>query len=205
MKTQGQKIKELRTSLKMTQETLAENLGISIKSIQRYETDKSKTDTYSLKKIAKFCDVSADYLLGLLTFEGEFREGSNNSLQNEKNNVFYSHYLRCKKSTDIDAYSEYYWIYYEKNKIIGGQTAWSGWLDETHVLEVRKLRPVIPIKAIEVCTKKYDDRPMLVNNEKDAIIFQIFGGNAIIKKEICEQCLPEFLENFISDPKKLLV
>lgn len=200
MKTQGQKIKELRTSLNMSQETLADELGISIKSIQRYETDKSKPDTYTLVKLATYFDVSADYILGLLAFEGELREESNKILQDGKYNKFYNRYLKCKKSTTIDESSEYYWIYSEENEIIGGQTSWSGWLDETRTLEVRKLRPVIAMKAIEACTKAHG-RPMLLNDEEDVVVFRMFGGHAIVRKEVCECFLPEFLEDFISDSK----
>lgn len=52
--------------------------------------------------------------------------------------------------------------------------------------------------AIEECTQMYG-RPMLLNEKEDAVVFRIFGGHAIVMKEICECYLPEFLEDFISD------
>lgn len=203
MKTQGQKLKELRTSLALSQETLAEQLGISIKSIQRYETDKFKPDTYTLVKLATYFDVSSDYLLGLLTFEGDLKEESNRIFQNGKYNAFYSRYLQCKRSNAVDETSEYYWIHSEENSMIGGQTKWVGWVDETYTLEVRILRSVIPMRAIEACTQAHG-RPMLLNEEEDVIAFRMFGGHAIVRKEICERYLPEFLEDFISNPEQQL-
>lgn len=203
MKTQGQRIKDLRNSLNLSQGTLAEELGVSIKSIQRYETDKSKPDSYALVKLATYFDVSTDYLLGLLAFEGDLKAESNKIFHDGKNNMFYKRYLKCKRSTTVDESSEYYWIHSEENNVIGGQTEWIGWSDETRTLEVRRLRPVIPMKAIEACTKMYG-RPMLLNDEDDVIVFRLFGGQAIVRKEICERYLPEFLEEFISDPEQQL-
>jgi hypothetical protein len=40
-------------------------------------------------------------------------------------------------------------------------------------------------------------KPMILNSEEDVVIFLIFGGQAIVKKEICEKYLPWFLEPFI--------
>ncbi|MEG6585415.1 helix-turn-helix domain-containing protein [Dendrosporobacter sp. 1207_IL3150] len=197
MKTQGQKLKELRISLSLSQEKLAEELGVSIKSIQRYETDKSKPDTYTLVKLATYFDVSSDYLLGLLAFEGDLKEESNKIFLNGKYNKIYSRYLQCKRSIAVDENSEYYWVQSEENSVIGGQTEWVGWLDEMRTLEVRRLRPVIPLRAIEACIQAHS-RPMLLNEEEDVIVFRMFGGHAIVRKEICERYLPEFLENFLN-------
>lgn len=200
MKTQGQKLKDLRVSLALSQENLAEQLGISIKSIQRYETDKSKPDTYTLVKIATYFDVSTDYLLGLLPYEDELKEKPNKIFRDGKYNALYSHYLKCIRSTAVDEDSEYYWIRSE-NGMIGGQTMWVGYADEMCTLEVRRLRGVLPIKALEICTQ-ICGRPMLLNEAADVIAFRIYGGHAIVKKAICERYLPEFLEDFICDTKE---
>ncbi|MCM0759086.1 MULTISPECIES: helix-turn-helix domain-containing protein [Sporomusa] len=197
MKTLGQKLKELRASLDLSQEKLSEELGISIKSIQRYETDKFQPDTYTMVKLATYFDVSTDYLLGLLAYDGELREIASKVSQNGKYNAFYSHHLKCKNSSDVDESNGYYWIHSVENRVIGGQTEWVGWLNEARTLEIRRLRPVIPMIAIRECTNIHG-RPMLLNKEEDVIVFRLFGGHAVVKKEICEQYLPEFLEDFIA-------
>lgn len=40
---------------------------------------------------------------------------------------------------------------------------------------------------------------MIINSEIDAAIFLIYGGNAIVKADICEQYLPQFMETFITE------
>jgi transcriptional regulator with XRE-family HTH domain len=198
MKTLGQRLKELRASLDLSQEILSEQLGISIKSIQRYESNRSQPDTYTLVKLATYFDVSTDYLLGLLPYDQELNEERGKLSRNRGHNPFYIRYLACKKDNAVDESSEYYWIQYDEEGMVGGQTAWVGWLDEARTIEIRRLRPVIPMKAIEACTRVYG-RPMLLNNEEDVIVFRLFGGHAIVKKEICERYLPEFAEDYIGE------
>ncbi|WP_312561468.1 helix-turn-helix transcriptional regulator [Anaerospora sp.] len=200
MKTQGQILKNLRSSLALSQEALAEELGMSIKSIQRYETDKSKPDTYALVKFATYFDVSTDYLLGLLSYEGDLKEKPNIIFRDGKYNAFYSHYLKCIRSTAVDKDSEYYWVRSEDG-IIGGQTMWVGYVDETCTLDVRRLRTVVPMLALAECIR-ICGRPMILNEVEDAMVYRMYGGHAIVKKEICERYLPEFLEDFICDPKE---
>ena len=74
MKTMGEKIKLLRTAAGLTQEQLAEIIGITSKSIQRYENDKFKPDVYILARLAAYFDVSADYLLGLIGYQKQRKE-----------------------------------------------------------------------------------------------------------------------------------
>ena len=64
MKTTGQKIKPLRIALGLSQAQLSEIMGVTHKSIYRYETGKSLPDTNALVKLATYFDVSTDYLLG---------------------------------------------------------------------------------------------------------------------------------------------
>jgi Uncharacterized protein conserved in bacteria len=87
MKTLGQKLKELRNSIDLSQETLAEQLGISIKSIQRYESNKFQPDTYTLVKFATYFDISVDYLLGLLPYDSESKKEIDKVFQKGKYNA----------------------------------------------------------------------------------------------------------------------
>ncbi len=61
----GKRLKELRSSRKLTQTEIAEKLGITRGTYAHYEIDKRQPDYETLKKIAKYYDVNTDYLLGL--------------------------------------------------------------------------------------------------------------------------------------------
>lgn len=201
MQALGEKIRELRNALGLNQEELAEELKITSKSIQRYESGHSRPDTYTLVKLATYFDVSTDYLLGLVGLKYQLEEIKNKVLKDSSQNICYSHYLCCKNNYDIDEKAEYYWIYSEEN-LIGGQTTWVSWADKNCKLEIRRLKTVYPKKAIEACTEVYG-KPMVLNSEEDAIAFRMFGGQAIVKRKICEQFLPEYLEDFICENPEL--
>ena len=74
MKSMGQKIRLLRISAGLSQEELADQIGVTVKSIQRYETEKSRPDSYILPRLAAYFDVSADYLLGLIGYKEQINE-----------------------------------------------------------------------------------------------------------------------------------
>jgi len=61
----GERIKDLRTAAGLSQQGLANELGISIKSIQRYEKNANEPSRYVTKLIATYFAVSTDYLLGV--------------------------------------------------------------------------------------------------------------------------------------------
>ena len=61
----GNILKELRKEMKLTQTELATHLCTTQDSISLWELGKSYPDIPTLIKIAKFFDVSCDYLLGL--------------------------------------------------------------------------------------------------------------------------------------------
>ena len=59
----GQKIKELRQENNLTQEELAEELGVSFQAISRWENSTTYPDIIILPIIANMFDVTIDYLL----------------------------------------------------------------------------------------------------------------------------------------------
>lgn len=61
--TLGQRIAELRKKEGLTQEELAEKLGVSPQAVSKWENDISCPDIMSIPKIAKILGVSADTLL----------------------------------------------------------------------------------------------------------------------------------------------
>lgn len=61
----GKMIRELRREMDCTQSKLANVLGVTQDSISLWENDKRIPDTQYVVEMAKFFDVSIDYLLGL--------------------------------------------------------------------------------------------------------------------------------------------
>lgn len=59
----GRLIKELRTEKKMTQEQLAEILGVSNRSVSRWENGNNLPDIDLLIQLAKYFNVGMDELL----------------------------------------------------------------------------------------------------------------------------------------------
>lgn len=62
---QGQRIRQLRESLQLTQEELAEAVDVAVLQINRYENNKNEPSAEMLSRLAKALGCSADYLLGL--------------------------------------------------------------------------------------------------------------------------------------------
>ena len=61
----SERIKELRTERGLKQREMADICGIKLRSYQGYEYGKLYPEVSGLIEIAKFFDVSTDYLLGL--------------------------------------------------------------------------------------------------------------------------------------------
>lgn len=58
------RIQSLKINRKLLQKEIAEAVGISVRTYQRYETGERTPDTDTLIKLADYFDVSTDYLLG---------------------------------------------------------------------------------------------------------------------------------------------
>lgn len=65
MKRFGERLKKLRRDKNITQDTLAEYLGISYQAVSKWENNAGYPDISLLPAIAGFFGVSADYLLGI--------------------------------------------------------------------------------------------------------------------------------------------
>lgn len=59
------RIRDLRNDRDLTQKQIAEILGMSQTGYSKYETGENDIPTHVLIALAKFYDVSVDYLLGL--------------------------------------------------------------------------------------------------------------------------------------------
>lgn len=65
----GERLAELRKDKKLSQKALADKLGISIYTVSSYERNNSAPDDEMKIKIARFFNISLDYLLGLINEE----------------------------------------------------------------------------------------------------------------------------------------
>ena len=65
MKHFGERLKKLRHKNSITQDALAEYLGISYQAVSKWENSAGFPDISLLPAIAGFFGVSADYLLGI--------------------------------------------------------------------------------------------------------------------------------------------
>jgi len=63
----GENIRNLRTSLKITQVELANKLGVTKQCVSNWENDNILPSVDMLIKIAQAFNVSTDYLLGIST------------------------------------------------------------------------------------------------------------------------------------------
>ena len=61
----NEKLKELRKNFNISQVTLAKELGVSKQCVSNWENDNILPSIDMLIKIAKYFNVSTDYLLGL--------------------------------------------------------------------------------------------------------------------------------------------
>ena len=61
----GQRLRKLREELGLTQDELAEKIGVAVLQINRYEQHNSQPKAELVARMAQALDVSADYLLGL--------------------------------------------------------------------------------------------------------------------------------------------
>ncbi|MBQ7768475.1 MAG: helix-turn-helix transcriptional regulator [Oscillospiraceae bacterium] len=64
MKVFGERIRSLRESMNYSQVKFAETFGIGQSSVVRYEKGEASPSLELLVKIADYCDVSLDYVLG---------------------------------------------------------------------------------------------------------------------------------------------
>ena len=79
----GSKLRALRQEKELTQQQLADRLGVTKATISAYETNAKYPSVEVLIALATFFDVSADYLLGL----SEQRPAEHVHLTDEQNQL----------------------------------------------------------------------------------------------------------------------
>jgi len=77
----GQRIKLLRLQKNLTQEQLAEIIGISRSALSMYELNEREPDIETIIKFADFFQVSTDYLLGRVDHPAQTNPSSYSDLK----------------------------------------------------------------------------------------------------------------------------
>lgn len=76
----GKRITELRNEKGLTQQAVAEGIGVSRATYAHYEINRREPDNETLSKIAQFFHVSTDYLLGLSDLPNPYALAKNSPL-----------------------------------------------------------------------------------------------------------------------------
>jgi repressor LexA len=87
-------LKTLRTDKKISQQKLANDIGVSRSTIAMWETGGSQPDNDNLKELAKYFNVSVDYLLG--------REEQTPTLDKQLEGIEYALYGELHDLTDSE-------------------------------------------------------------------------------------------------------
>lgn len=95
--TIGERLKLLRKSKKKSREQVAHDLGITVRALQTYEIGERGTPTDILIMLARYYEVSTDYILGLS--EAPAHEISENELK-------FSNSVVSKLTSSFDLLSE---------------------------------------------------------------------------------------------------
>lgn len=83
----GQKLKELRKEKKMKQKELAQILNVRNTTVSAWEVGDNEPDLATLIRIAKFFNVTTDYLLGLEDEAGYTRNNIVNSFNQNSGTI----------------------------------------------------------------------------------------------------------------------
>ena len=186
MSITGERIKLLRLQKKLTSRQLAEMIGCSVRTIQRYENDDSFPDTENLTRLADVFGVSTDYLLGKPILDDRL-ELSFNSSQIYRLHRDYME-LTSRQPQEGEAY---YWLSYQREGPKGMQIV-------CHIPKSSETpKKIIPLKGellqqmMDICCMCHG-RPMVLNHVQEIPLFYLFGGHAFAKICLYDYLLKSF-------------
>lgn len=107
----GERLKQLRVKNNVTQQELADYIGVGRPSIAGYETKKKHPDYDKLKLIAQFFNVSTDYLLEIT----DICEPVNNNPTIATHREEYGEDLPIQARKELDEFINYLKFKYKNN------------------------------------------------------------------------------------------
>jgi len=81
----GKNIRSLRCKRQVSQEDLAETMGVTVQAISKWETGKANPDLMLLPKLAEYFGVTIDYLFYINEEENRLSENSSHVLEQNSN------------------------------------------------------------------------------------------------------------------------
>ena len=66
----GERLRQIRRENCLTQSQIGEFLSVSKMTVSAWETNKQEPCIEDLRKLARFLDVTSDYLIGLECYDG---------------------------------------------------------------------------------------------------------------------------------------
>lgn len=190
----GARIKSLREKHNITSQDLADMIGCSRKTIQRYENDVYEPTYINLDRMSKAFNVSINYLIG---------KEQDGDLDYVKVHQFYKRY-KSLFTNEILENEDYYWISLEiaddGTYIPGCYSCWAGFTEDSPPQEIREARRFIHSDvpaAIELCTQ-IKEPPIILNKISEIGLFYIFGGQAIASCSLCDKHMPEFVGPYLA-------
>lgn len=95
-----QNLRKLRTNKGVSQQQLADVIGISQQSINKYENHNVEPDLSTLMKIADYFEASVDYLIGHNTEQGGSTSEHDADLSREEWKVIHAYRRLSKEERD---------------------------------------------------------------------------------------------------------
>lgn len=204
MKIFGERLKELRNKANMSQKELAELLCINDRTISRYEKGKTAPDIYNLLQICELFGVNIDYLLGVKEIEKQMqriKKGSHRSKAEMKmRSRYWEVYNKAKNNYKIMESAKYYYIRYNKEidwlDAFSGYTMWTGFTEDMD--DIRGLAPINAAAFMEFYRdRESNKKPMVINDDQDFGAYFIYGGEALIREELCRKYIPQLMHPII--------
>ena len=93
-------LRKLRTNKGVSQQQLADVIGISQQSVNKYENHNVEPDLSTLMKIADYFEASVDYLIGHNTDPNENPSDCDTELSREEWKVIHAYRLLTKEERD---------------------------------------------------------------------------------------------------------
>lgn len=190
--------KKLREAVVLSQEEMANILGVTVRSITRYESGET-VGIHSLKRYKDAFQVSMELLLDNM---GMYQEKK--SILKYIGSPIFKDRFYAYNYEKIDPNKSYYLIWeIDTGKTIeyGAQTIWKR---DCRGGEAEKRVPREKKNPNREYWERIYGKLMIINTFDEVCAFMLFGGVALIEKELCEKYLPEFWEpGIIVDKEEL--
>ncbi|MBQ4590829.1 MAG: helix-turn-helix transcriptional regulator [Clostridia bacterium] len=149
----GQKIKELRKKNDLTQEKLADYLGVSYQAVSKWETGVNTPDLSLIGPLTKLLHVTADELLGLTVPAADERRAELENLFQEtwKSGDLVQRYDICKTAVqeypgDMEFLDRFAWITGMRSFEFEDDETYRAWQEEAICLFARVIEDCTDIK-----------------------------------------------------------